>query len=118
RQTDCLNRALLPDEAGHLFKFATQRERQVGGRAAMVEERRRQRSSEGKSRVVGTSCRCRISVTATVLRRCVRHCRIPPFALYLLTSLESCLRPAWATINRLSPQAKGIPSGQLTEPER
>jgi len=82
RQTDCLDRTLLPDEARHLFKFAAQRERQVGGGAAMVEERRRQRSSEGKNRAVGAWCGCRISVTTTVPHRCVRHCRISPFALY------------------------------------
>src|SRR5215472_876889 len=76
RQTDRVDRALLTDKAGRLFKFAAQRERQVGRRAAMAEERRRQWSSKGKSRAVDASRGCRKSVTATVLRRYVCHCRI------------------------------------------
>jgi len=42
----------------------------------MAEKRRRQRLSEDKDPAVDASCGSRISVTATVLRRCVRHCRI------------------------------------------
>src|SRR5262249_21837626 len=115
RQTYRLDRALLADEAGHLFKFAGQRERQVVRSAAMAEKRRRQRLSEGKDPPIDASCGCRISVTATVLRRCVRHrtSRLP-----LINEPRITPSTSLGNDKSLSPRAKGGWSGQFPEPER